>query len=312
MHFRGPCKISKIAVYHKSAGSKAKREAEAEPDPAPEPIAHAHQQAFPALGRHKRAHGHRHERRGVVTVTDTVYSTKTRFHTTPSSAAPSSTPTPSTPPSTYTPPSSGYTWTRDSYYDASSGTQTNMVFMNHLGGTAGSGSWGTCFGNCLSYAASNGVTAASSPQTLGSVVIPSDNELVIFQSAPCDSSCGFVRSGSPGHKGFDTSQDTIFLLEFEMPSTADSGFKGDMPAFWFLNAEIPRTLQYGLPECSCWTTGCGELDIFEVLVAGSNYLTSTLHTWQGTGNQYGGGGTSNYFMRPTSSMMTAAIVFSAS
>ena len=209
-----------------------------------------------------------------------------------------------------TAPASG--WTRDSYYDAATGEQDNIVFLNHLGGTNGSGSWDSCFGNSLSYANCDGVTAAQNPQTLGKVTIPSDTEIIAFTKKPCDSSCGFVRDGTPAYKGFSTASDTIVLVEFMMPRDSGSGFNVDMSAAWFLNAQIPRTLQYGNAACSCWTSGCGEFDVFEILSTGSDYLTTTLHTWQGTGTQYGGGGCSDYISRPLTSYMKAAIIFSVS
>jgi hypothetical protein len=97
-----------------------------------------------------------------------------------------------------------------------------------------------------------------------------------------------------------------------MPSDGSSGFNADMSAAWFLNAQIPRTLQYGNAQCSCWTTGCGEFDAFEILSSGSNFLTTTIHSWQGTGTQFGGGGCSDYFSRPLAGSMKAAIIFSSS
>lgn len=180
-----------------------------------------------------------------------------------------------------------------------------------MGGTNGSGVWDSCFGNSLSYAAADGVHGAASPQTLGNVLLPSDTELAIFTGEACGSDCGFYRTGTPAYRGFDSSSDMVILVEFVMPSASTSGFNADMPALWFLNAQIPRTLQYGNAACSCWTSGCGELDVFEVLSAGNQYLTTTLHSWQGTGTQYGGGGSSDYFQRPTSGSMLAAIVFSS-
>ena len=68
-----------------------------------------------------------------------------------------------------------------------------------------------------------------------------------------------------------------------------------------LNAQIPRTLQYGKAECSCWTTGCGEFDIFEVLAPGDLRCKSTLHS-----NIKGGN--SDYFKRPTSGSMKAMVL----
>ena len=97
-----------------------------------------------------------------------------------------------------------------------------------------------------------------------------------------------------------------------MPRDSGSGFNVDMSAAWFLNAQIPRTLQYGKPECSCWTSGCGEFDVFEILSTGSDFLTSTIHTFQGTGTSFGGGGCADYILRPLSSYMKAAIIFSVS
>jgi hypothetical protein len=96
----------------------------------------------------------------------------------------------------------------------------------------------------------------------------------------------------------------IFLMQFTMPFTGTRGFNGDMPAIWLLNAQIPRTSQYGTnPNCSCWTTGCGELDLFEVLDPGNFRCKSTLHMAPA-------GGCSEYFVRPSEAPLTAAVVFS--
>ncbi|BFZ63564.1 target of Sbf [Saitoella coloradoensis] len=207
----------------------------------------------------------------------------------------------------------GTAWVRSSFYEASSGTSENIVFMNNMGGVNGSGSWSSCFGNTLSYANANGVDAAAVPQILEDVTIPSNKEVIIFSGEACDDSCGYVADGAPAYKGF-SGGDKMFLFEFMMPtdSASTSSFNLDMPAIWALNAQIPRTLQYGDASCSCWTTGCGELDLFEVLTTGLDYMTTTLHDFQGTGTQYGGGGSSDYFVRPKTSYMQAAVVFSSS
>ncbi|KAF2218064.1 hypothetical protein CERZMDRAFT_89674 [Cercospora zeae-maydis SCOH1-5] len=84
-------------------------------------------------------------------------------------------------------------------------------------------------------------------------------------------------------------------------TSADKYSPTNMPAIWMLNAQIPRTLQYGKPECSCWTSGCGEFDIFEVLAPGDSRCKSTLH-----GNV--SGGSSDYFARPTSGTIKAALL----
>ena len=95
-----------------------------------------------------------------------------------------------------------------------------------------------------------------------------------------------------------------------MPMTGKSGFNEDMPAIWALNAQIPQTMQYGPAQCSCWTTGCGEFDIVEVLDSGNTRAKSTYHgaadpSQPGTPS----GGDSNYFLRPTEGTMKLAAVF---
>jgi len=75
----------------------------------------------------------------------------------------------------------------------------------------------------------------------------------------------------------------------------------DMPAIWMLNAQIPRTLQYGAASCSCWSSGCGEFDLFEVLDSGNTRCKSTIH-----GNSQGGD--SDYFVRPVGETMKAAVL----
>jgi hypothetical protein len=99
--------------------------------------------------------------------------------------------------------------------------------------------------------------------------------------------------------------DKIFLIEFSMPMDGTTGFNADMPAIWMLNAQIPRIIQYGNAQCSCWESGCGELDIAEALFSGSTYLKSTLHTNTP-------GGDSDYLVCPTSGTMKLAVVFSSS
>jgi hypothetical protein len=87
-----------------------------------------------------------------------------------------------------------------------------------------------------------------------------------------------------------------------MPLTGKRGWDEDMPAVWILNAQIPRTLQYGEDECSCWQTGCGEWDIFETLDSGNRRAKSTVHADVS-------GGVSDYFDRPCDKTIKAAVVF---
>lgn len=86
-----------------------------------------------------------------------------------------------------------------------------------------------------------------------------------------------------------------------------TGTNADMPSVWMLNAQIPHTGQYS--SCSCSATGCGEFDLFEVLLSdspGNTYCKSTVH---GTANS---GGASNYFYRPSAGTMKVAIVMTDS
>ena len=135
-----------------------------------------------------------------------------------------------------------------------------------------------------------------------------------------DGECGYTRPGGVAYRkalrflsippsiancildGFSGSR-KVFLLEFSMPMTNRTGFNADMPAIWLLNAQIPLTSQYGEnPDCSCWTSGCGEFDLFEVLDSSNFRCKSTLHMAPA-------GGSSDWFQRPTGDSITAAIVF---
>lgn len=98
----------------------------------------------------------------------------------------------------------------------------------------------------------------------------------------------------------------LFMMEFSMPATGKTGFNADMPGIWLLNAQIPLTSQYGTnPGCSCWTSGCGEFDLFEILDTGNFRCKSTLHMAPA-------GGSSDYFQRPEKSTIKAAVLFAGS
>lgn len=84
-----------------------------------------------------------------------------------------------------------------------------------------------------------------------------------------------------------------------MPLSGQTGFNADMPAAWMLNAQVPRTEQYG--DCSCWQSGCGEFDIFEVLDSGNQKCKSTWHGAHSLGD-------SNWFPRPVAGTTKAAVV----
>ena len=88
-----------------------------------------------------------------------------------------------------------------------------------------------------------------------------------------------------------------------MPLTGKTGFNADMPAIWIMNAKIALTSQYGENQnCSCWSSGCGELDVFEVLDSGNTRCKSTLHMAPA-------GGSSDYFERPINDTIKVAVVF---
>lgn len=202
-------------------------------------------------------------------------------------------------------------WVRSSYFVP--GSTTNCTIMNHFGG-AGSGVWSSAFGNSISYANADNSGCSSSPVALGDVLIGSNKEFLIMSGLKCgdkseNSGCGFYRSGIPAYHGW-SGVEKIFVFEFQMPSSGATGFNGDMPAIWMLNAKIPRTLQYGAKSCSCWDSGCGELDLFEILSTGSNMMITHLHDKQGdNGSGYGGGGSGDYVQRPLQGSMKAAAIF---
>lgn len=320
-HFRGPLKLKQFGAYYQSSGSSNKKR-----DEDCSTTQHVH---------------HKHVKRATAFVTQTVFvdqygNTVTSSATsTPSTAGgesydttqtnvasvssdggakfsngavePSSS---STSQSSSTASASTGDWVRSSYYKP--GTADNCTFLNHHGGS-GSGVWSSALGNSLSYANSDNSNGASSPQILDDITIKSNTEFVIMSGLKCgddseNGDCGYYRKGIPAYHGF--SGDTkLFVFEFSMPSDGSKGFNADMPAIWALNAKIPRTLQYGDATCSCWKSGCGELDLFEILYSGSDKLIAHIHSGQGSnGSGYGGTGSRDYFDRPTDSTIKAAVI----
>ena len=78
-----------------------------------------------------------------------------------------------------------------------------------------------------------------------------------------------------------------------------------------LNANIPRTAQFPTdPGCSCWKSGCGEFDLFEVLDSGNMRAKSTMHVGPEGGAQRGG--CSDFFDRPTTKTIKAAVIMDGS
>lgn len=318
VHIRGPISLKKFAVYTTSGSSKRKRDIH-----------------------------HKHVKRGnvkTVEVTETVWVTEdggsstasvsvaniqnkvlNQYHSTDvntfttSAAASSSTSSSSPASSSSSAPSASGSWTRSSFYDAAAGSANNVVFMNHLGASGVSGTWSSTFGNSLSFSDASGLKAASSNTVLLDTTLDSDKEVILFSGNKCDSSCGFYRSDIPAYKGWDGNY-KIFAFNFKMPTATDSTSNNhDMPAVWLLNGKIPRTLQYGAESCSCWSTGCGELDLWEVITSGSSQLTNHLHDGQASdgsdkydGSRWGGGGSPDYFDRPVDSYETFVAIFDGS
>lgn len=221
-----------------------------------------------------------------------------------SSASSSASASPSSSPST----GSG-SWSRVSYYDASSGSSSNVAFMGHYGSPGVSGTFSFTFGSSLSYCNAKGTAVSSQNTVLLDTTLDSDVEIALFQDLDCGDECGFSRKDVPAKKGW-SGKYKIFAFNFKMPSATDlTSNNHDMPAVWLLNAKIPRTSQYG--DCLCWSSGCGEMDLWEVITLGSNQLTLTIHNGQGGHNldHNGGGGANDYFERPTNEYINVAAIF---
>ncbi|KAF6839655.1 hypothetical protein CMUS01_04217 [Colletotrichum musicola] len=322
--FRGPMNLKQVAVYNLSP--KAKR------SPA---VSHTHARRHAHHHMHKKhaeAHRQQEEKRGDVWVTATingiVQSWINNWHgPTPSAAppaeapaappavAPTPTPAPASEPfvaaavpkpassssskakTPSTGSSAGGDYTRIAYYNADKAIADGLVFLGNYGGQ-GSGKFDNVFGNSLSYLNSDASGGAASPQVLDPVYIPSNKEFAIYSDKQCtDGSCGYYRPGSVAYHGFK-GEDSVWLFEFNMPMDGTTGFNADMPALWFLNARIPRTVQYG--SCSCWPS-CGEIDVLEVLAPGDTKCKSTFHSNVP-------GGSSDYFDRPTGEPIKVATV----
>ena len=321
IHIRGPTILKRFAAYTPGSASSKKKRSEPE-------HRHAHGHMHDHLHKHKRNVGDM----AYATIDGILQSWTNQYDggaSSPATSAPAA-PAYSAPaaPAGDSSPSSGSSsgssdtsdspdnvinpggpgsWGRHAYYSGDDGTNEGLVFLNHNGGS-GSGTFDYKFGNSLSYASSDGRSGAGSAQTLAKdTLLPSSAELVIMTDDKCDGDdCGYYRpeTSDVAYHGFD-GDDKAFFFEFQMP---DSGESSDniydpvnMPAIWSLNAQIPRTLQYGEESCSCWSSGCGEFDIFEVLKAGDARMKSTMH-----GNK--AGGSSDYFYRPFNEAVKGAMI----
>ncbi|GAB0137539.1 hypothetical protein EsDP_00005799 [Epichloe bromicola] len=327
IHIRGPISVKEVAVYNLASKGQGhvEPEAEAEAEGSPHVDAHAG---------HGHGHGHKHLHRAQRARRDMVVATidgkKVSWENNwfgghappakhPAAPAPAQAPPvkaaagaalkvsgsiklgssdePNVKPKTK-PASSGSDWDRVAYYNAEKQIAENMVFMGNYGGS-GSGVFDETWGSSLAYLNAAGDGGASSPQILSNTQIPSNKEFAIFSGEKCDESCGFARAKDVAYKGF-AGANKVFLFNFMMPLDRNRGFNGDMPAIWALNARIPHTGQYH--HCSCWKTGCGEVDIYEVLAPGDTKCKSTFHLRNGAGS-------SDYFDRPVDKFIKVAAVF---
>lgn len=204
-------------------------------------------------------------------------------------------------------------WNRVAYYDADSQAAENVTFLTNAGKDS------PVLGKALSFAGTDGVSSSSSSSVLAKdTLVGSGGEYSIFSNVTCPKSgynkaCGVYRSGIPAYHGFSGAT-KMFLFEFEMPTETKSNSSSfefyDMPAIWLLNDQIPRTSQYPTKaNCSCWASGCGEFDIFEIMNGTErNHLYSTFHTFQGIEDLGTGIQANGYIARDTSSTMKGGVV----
>jgi hypothetical protein len=203
-------------------------------------------------------------------------------------------------------------WNRVAYYTSTAPAQaTGLTFMANLGDPRESGTFDYAFGNSLSYVMPSGGQVASESLPFDGTLDTSEREIAVFTDQQCDQNCPYWRPNATSHYGWSGSS-KAFFIEFQMDhyenEGSDQGLISDAPAWWFLNAAIPRVLQYGNDRnnipCSCWSTGCGEFDAFEVLGTGEERAKSTLHR---QGNLEGGD--SNYFKRPVGRTIKFGVVW---
>ncbi|KAF9736232.1 hypothetical protein PMIN02_006794 [Paraphaeosphaeria minitans] len=222
------------------------------------------------------------------------------------------------------------TWSRVAYYtSAAPAAASGFAFLANLGDPQKSGTFDYAFGNSLGYVIGDGSKVAADSMPFDGILETSEREIAVFTDKVCDGNCEYARPDATAHCKFIMYNHLIkaisnvltdgwdgpskaFFIEFQMDHYdnhgSDQGMLSDAPAWWFLNAAIPRVLQYGNDRknipCSCWSTGCGEFDAFEILGRGEMRAKSTIHR---QGNLEGGD--SNYFRRPVGRTIKFAVVF---
>ncbi|OAL55744.1 hypothetical protein IQ07DRAFT_618163 [Pyrenochaeta sp. DS3sAY3a] len=171
-------------------------------------------------------------------------------------------------------------WNRVAYYTSSAPAQaTGLSFLANLGDPRKSGTFDYAFGNSLGYVTPDGRKVASESLPFDGTLDTSEVELAVFSDKQCDQDCPYWRPDATSHYGWAGSS-KAFFIEFQMDHHdnrgTDQGLLSDAPAWWFLNAAIPRILQ----------------------------AKSTMHR---QGNLEGGD--SNYFKRPVGKRLKFAVVW---
>jgi hypothetical protein len=121
---------------------------------------------------------------------------------------------------------------------------------------------------------------------MNDVLIPDNVEVVLATDKACGATdCGSTNPIAKAHHGW-AGVNKMFIFEYSMPASGRRDFSADSinpdkPGIWMLNSKIPNTEQYG---CSCWATGCGEMDVHEVLDPGATVGYAAMHM----GNNYAG------------------------
>ncbi|KAF2186996.1 hypothetical protein K469DRAFT_571498, partial [Zopfia rhizophila CBS 207.26] len=202
-------------------------------------------------------------------------------------------------------------WNCVAYYTSIEPAQaTGLAFLTNLGDDRVSGTFDTSFGSSLPYVSNNGDKCVSRNTPFNDNLATSEIELAVLTDKICNGDCEYFRPKSTAHHGWEGESKALFI-EFQMDHYnigSDQGMLSDTPAWRFLNAAIPRILQYGNDRMniarSCWFTGCGEFDAFEVLGRGEERAKSTTYR---QGNLEGGN--SNYFKRPVGKTIKVTVIF---
>ncbi|KAF1997624.1 hypothetical protein P154DRAFT_605306 [Amniculicola lignicola CBS 123094] len=288
MHLRGPMNVSQIAVYNFYASISGQHER----------ILYASDRRnAEAAAQAKLMLRRREENRAVSSTT-----LQTRV-------AGSRTSDPSATPVVH---AAAAEWGRVAYYTSTAPAEaTGLAFLANLGDPRLSGTFDYSFGNSLGYVSGTGGKCVSESTPFDGTLETSEFEIAVFTDKPCSGNCNYARPDATAHRGWE-GESKAFFIEFQMDHYdnygTDQGMLSDAPAWWFLNADIPRILQYGNDRnnipCSCWSTGCGEFDAFEVLGRGEERAKSTIHR---QGNLEGGD--SNYFKRPVGRTLKFAVIF---